>query len=163
MPPLPYQQIVQVPSLRALSSFTQRLADFLKPGDVVALDGSLGAGKTTFTQNLARALGVTESVGSPTFVLMNEYLSGAYPIAHVDLYRLGEERAASLADELFAVAEEGRALLLVEWACYGRYLEEITTVSLLIEADASENATDESRCITVMANRPLLQSPMDAP
>lgn len=150
MSSLTYQSQIHIDSLEALSRFAERLASLLRPGDVVALDGNLGAGKTTLTQKLGHALGVTEPVASPTFVLMNEYHSGCCPIVHVDLYRLGEERAESLADELFAVIDEGRALVLVEWACYGPFLESALTFSIQIEY-----GTDESRLIRVAANRPL--------
>lgn len=64
------------------------LAPVLVPGDVIALSGDLGAGKTCFVQGAARALEVKERVTSPSFVLMREY-QGAYPILHLDVYRLG--------------------------------------------------------------------------
>jgi tRNA threonylcarbamoyladenosine biosynthesis protein TsaE len=64
------------------------LAPSLLPGDVVALTGDLGAGKTCFVQGAARALGVTVPVTSPSFVLVREY-EGRLPVLHVDVYRLG--------------------------------------------------------------------------
>src|SRR4051812_14144190 len=90
-----------------------RLAETLGPGDVVALTGDLGAGKTCFTQGLARGLGVTERAVSPTFVLVNEY-RGRVPVHHVDAYRttsLTELMDLGL-DELFA----GDGVTIVEWA-----------------------------------------------
>jgi len=75
------------------------LAGLLRTHDVVVLTGELGAGKTTFVQGIARGLGATEHVASPTFTLVREYVSGRVPVAHVDLYRL----------------EEGERVLLVEW------------------------------------------------
>jgi tRNA threonylcarbamoyladenosine biosynthesis protein TsaE len=90
-----------------------RLAASLGPGDVVALTGELGAGKTCFTQGLARALGVTGRAVSPTFVLVNEY-RGRLPVHHVDAYRttsLTELLDLGL-DELFS----GDGVTIVEWA-----------------------------------------------
>jgi tRNA threonylcarbamoyladenosine biosynthesis protein TsaE len=89
------------------------LADLLRPHDVVVLTGELGAGKTTFVQGVARGLGATEHVASPTFTLVREYVSGRVPLAHVDLYRLDrEQEVIDLAlDEL----EDGERVLLVEW------------------------------------------------
>ena len=66
------------------------LARQLKAGDVVAYRGDLGAGKTAFTRGLARGLGCTGRVTSPTFTIVNEY-EGEIPLFHFDLYRLGDE------------------------------------------------------------------------
>jgi len=65
----------------------------LPPGAVVALHGEMGAGKTCFVQGMARTLGISELVNSPTFTLINEYIA-ARPLYHVDLYRIGSEREA---------------------------------------------------------------------
>ena len=73
------------------------LAARLHSGDVIAYVGGLGAGKTAFTRGLARGLGVTESVTSPTYTIVNEYLSGKMPLFHFDMYRL------SCADDLFDI------------------------------------------------------------
>jgi tRNA threonylcarbamoyladenosine biosynthesis protein TsaE len=90
-----------------------RLAERLGPGDVVALTGELGAGKTCFTQGLARGLGVTGRAVSPTFVLVNEY-RGRLPVHHVDAYRTGSltELLDLGLDELFS----GDGVTIVEWA-----------------------------------------------
>jgi len=68
-------------------SFGEEYAKSLKPNDIVALFGDLGAGKTTLTKGIARGLKIKEHVTSPTFILINEYV-GAYPLYHIDLYRL---------------------------------------------------------------------------
>ena len=73
------------------------LARVLQPGTVIAYRGDLGAGKTAFTRGLARGLGVTERVTSPTYTIVNEYLGGRMPLFHFDMYRLGSE------DELFDI------------------------------------------------------------
>ena len=66
------------------------LAVRLRPGDVVAYTGDLGAGKTAFTRGIARGLGIPEGVTSPTFTIVNEYEGGRLPLFHFDLYRLGD-------------------------------------------------------------------------
>ena len=64
------------------------LGKILKPGTVIAYRGDLGAGKTAFTQGLARGLGYPEPVTSPTYTIVNEYLGGRLPLFHFDMYRL---------------------------------------------------------------------------
>ena len=90
------------------------LAHRLQSGDVIAYYGDLGAGKTAFTRGLAAGLGVTERVTSPTYTIVNEYLSGRLPLFHFDMYRLGS------ADELFDIGWEdylGRGgVCAVEWS-----------------------------------------------
>ena len=83
-----------------------------RPGDVVLLEGALGAGKTVLAQGLAEGLGVTADVGSPTFVLVRQY-PGRIEMVHADLYRL-ESRAEIEALGLLELSAEG--LLVVEWA-----------------------------------------------
>ena len=90
------------------------LAGRLRPGTVVAYRGGLGAGKTAFTRGLARGLGVTDSVTSPTYTIVNEYLSGRIPLFHFDMYRLG------CADDLFDIGWEDYlergGVCAVEWS-----------------------------------------------
>ena len=92
----------------------EKLAQHLRPGDVIAFYGDLGAGKTAFTRGLARGLGVTEPVTSPTYTIVNEYLSGRLPLFHFDMYRLGS------AEELFDVGWEDYlergGVCAVEWS-----------------------------------------------
>ena len=64
------------------------LGAVLKPGTVIAYRGDLGAGKTAFTRGVARGLGAAERVTSPTYTIVNEYLSGRLPLFHFDMYRL---------------------------------------------------------------------------
>lgn len=159
MPSPAYKTRIELSSLQALSCLSEQLAEWLQPGDVVALNGTLGAGKTTLVQNLCRAMGLTETISSPTFVLMNEYRSGRYPVTHVDLYRLGEERADSLTNELFSIIDEGRSLVLIEWACYGAFLDAVITISIEIECDPNTETGSEHRIVTITANRPLWANP----
>ena len=92
----------------------QALAQRLKPGTVIAYRGDLGAGKTAFTRGLARGLGVTDIVTSPTYTIVNEYLSGKMPLFHFDMYRLGS------ADDLWDIGWEDYlergGVCAVEWS-----------------------------------------------
>ncbi|WP_373533503.1 tRNA (adenosine(37)-N6)-threonylcarbamoyltransferase complex ATPase subunit type 1 TsaE [Vampirovibrio sp.] len=161
MATLTYQSCLPISSLQALERFAVQLAAFLKPGDLVALNGPLGAGKTTLTQALGRAMGIQEPISSPTFVLMNEYHSGDYPLIHLDLYRLGPQNTASLAEELYALVDEGRSVVLVEWAEYGPFLDALITLSLSIQ-HVADPALPESRFIEISSNRPLFEMTDDA-
>ena len=90
----------------------RRLASLARPGDVIALVGPLGAGKTAFVGGLAEGLGINEPITSPSFVLMRRYDSGFTPLVHVDVYRL-----ASLGEfEDLEAYEEGReGVVVIEW------------------------------------------------
>ena len=92
----------------------QRLAKRLLPGDVIAYFGDLGAGKTALTRGIAQGLGVTDLVTSPTYTIVNEYLTGRIPLFHFDMYRLGSS------DELFDIGWEDYlargSICAVEWS-----------------------------------------------
>ena len=75
-------------SPRETEAVGEALAKLLQPGTVVAYQGDLGAGKTAFTRGLARGLGCTDLVTSPTYTIVNEYLGGRLPLFHFDMYRL---------------------------------------------------------------------------
>ena len=93
-------------------AIAETLAAALHPGDVVALSGDLGAGKTCFVQGAARAMGVSERVTSPTFVLVREY-QGTYPILHLDVYRLGNLQ--ELTDLGFEEFLDPAWVVFIEW------------------------------------------------
>lgn len=87
-----YEAKATVDSVAQMHLLGAAISDVLLAGDVIALNGDLGAGKTCFVQGIARGMGVAQPVTSPTFVLMREY-AGRVPLVHVDVYRL-----SSLAD-----------------------------------------------------------------
>jgi tRNA threonylcarbamoyladenosine biosynthesis protein TsaE len=91
--------------------FAKRLAIHLKPSDVIALEGDLGAGKTTFTKGLAEGLEIKKNVNSPTFTIIKEY-QGLMPLYHMDVYRLEDSDEDLGFDEYF----EGTGVTVVEWA-----------------------------------------------
>ncbi|HAZ10257.1 MAG: tRNA (adenosine(37)-N6)-threonylcarbamoyltransferase complex ATPase subunit type 1 TsaE [Omnitrophica bacterium GWA2_41_15] len=93
----------------------ERLARKLKPGDMIALSGDLGSGKTTFTKGIGKGLGVKDSkrINSPTFVLIKEY-NGRVPLYHLDLYRLDDlKEIENLAIEEYIY---GNGITVIEWA-----------------------------------------------
>ena len=92
----------------------QKLAPFLFPGAVIAYRGDLGAGKTAFTRGLARGLGYTDMVTSPTYTIVNEYLCGRLPLFHFDMYRLAS------GDDLWDIGwedyQDRGGVCAVEWS-----------------------------------------------
>ena len=94
-------------------SLGHQLASFLCPGDVIAMSGDLGTGKTTLTKAIAEGLGVTELVTSPTFTIVHEY-QGRLPLYHFDVYRVHDP------EELYELGYEeyffGQGVSVVEWA-----------------------------------------------
>lgn len=132
------------------------LADVLVAADVVVLTGELGAGKTTLVQGLARGLGATEHVASPTFTLVREYPSGRLPIAHVDVYRL--ERLQDVVDLALDELGGDGAVLLIEW---GDAVEELLPADRLrIELATQEDG--ETRYLTIGSEGPSWAARADA-
>ena len=95
--------------------FALKLADELKAGDVLALIGDLGTGKTALTKYIAQGLGIKDSIVSPTFTIVREYTDGRLPLYHFDVYRLAdsEEMFNIGAEEYFY--EKG-GVCVIEWA-----------------------------------------------
>lgn len=121
----------------------ERLAGRLEPGAVVAFTGDLGAGKTAFTRGLARGLGISGRVTSPTFTIVNEYEGGRLPLFHFDMYRLGSS------DELFGIGWEDYlargGVCAVEWSENVSDALEEGTIFVEIRRGASER----QRIVTV--------------
>lgn len=123
-------------------AFGERLAKHLRPGDVVALVGALGVGKTAFTRGLARGLGCCMRVTSPTFAIVNEY-DASLPLFHFDLYRLDS------AEELYDIGwddylERG-GICVVEWS--ERATSALPVGTIVVEIARGE--TNSTRVITV--------------
>jgi len=117
------------------------LARILVPGAVIAYRGDLGAGKTAFTRGLARGLGYTDMVTSPTYTIVNEYLGGRLPLFHFDMYRL------ACADDLWDIGWDDYldrgGVCAVEWSeNVAEALENPITVTI-------EKTGPESRRITI--------------
>lgn len=105
---------VFIPNREATEAFGLELAETLRAGDVLALMGDLGTGKTTLTKYIAKGLGITELITSPTFTIVNEYHSGRIPLFHFDAYRLeGAEEAFETGIEEYFYKD---GIAIVEWA-----------------------------------------------
>jgi tRNA threonylcarbamoyladenosine biosynthesis protein TsaE len=106
---------IQTSSPEATQSLAERLGQLLQPGDVVALVGELGSGKTLFSQGLARGLGVPKNfyITSPTFAIINEY-PGRVPFYHLDLYRVSNR--AELSELGLEEVLYGSGAVAIEWA-----------------------------------------------
>lgn len=105
------EYIVRTNSTEETLQFSKELAQKLQPGDVITLEGDLGAGKTTFTKGLAVGLDINKNVSSPTFTIIKEY-NGRLPLYHMDVYRLEDSYEDLGFDEYF----EGQGVTVVEWA-----------------------------------------------
>ncbi len=92
----------------------QKLGEQAKAGQIYTLNGDLGVGKTVFTQGIARGLGITEAVSSPTFTIVQVYEEGRLPFYHFDVYRIGD------IEEMEEIGYEdyfyGEGVCLIEWA-----------------------------------------------
>ena len=122
-------------------AIAEKLAKYLSAGTVIAYRGDLGAGKTAFTRGLAKGLGCSDMVTSPTYTIVNEYLSGKMPLFHFDMYRLGS------ADELWDIGWEDYlqrgGICAVEWSeNVAEAMEDPITVTI-------EKLGEESRRITI--------------
>jgi len=119
----------------------EALAKVLLPGAVIAYRGDLGAGKTAFTRGLARGLGCTEQVTSPTYTIVNEYLSGKIPLFHFDMYRLHS------ADDLFDIGWDDyldrQGVCAVEWS---ENVEDALEAAIVVTI---EKLGEDARRITV--------------
>ncbi len=121
------------------------LAETLVPGTVIAYRGDLGAGKTAFTRGLAKGLGCTDMVTSPTYTIVNEYLSGRLPLFHFDMYRL--KSSEDLWDIGWEDYLDRGGVCAVEWSeNVADALEDYILVNI-------EKTGDESRRITITTLR----------
>jgi ATPase, YjeE family len=116
--------------------FGHELANRLKPGDVVALIGDLGTGKTTLTKYIAEGLGITEMITSPTFTIVCEYHSGRLPLYHFDVYRIDDP------DDMFEIGADeyfyGNGVCVVEWADQIAELLPDETICVFMEYGTNE-------------------------
>ena len=145
------------PSARALVAHTAdemrdlgaAIGSACRGGDVLVLSGDLGAGKTTFTQGLARGLGIDERVTSPTFVIsrVHAHPLGGPDLVHVDAYRVG---SALELDDLDLDSDLATSVVVVEWG--GGLAERLSTDRLDVVISRSEDEGDEVRHLVLTAH-----------
>ena len=125
------------------------LAKTLRGGEVIAFLGDLGAGTTAFTRGLAEGLGVTDAVTSPTYTIVNEYLTGRLPLFHFDMYRLGSS------EELFDIGWEDYlargGVCAVEWS---ENVQDALEAPITVRIDRVPDG-DDCRRITITGGKPL--------
>lgn len=119
----------------------KKIGSFLKKGDIIAMQGTLGAGKTTITKGIAQALGINETITSPTFCLISEY-EGKMPLYHMDVYRLdGAEDFENLGTEDMLY---GEGVSIIEWS--EKIMEELPNKTIILKLEPHD---DGARTITI--------------
>lgn len=108
------EQVIETYSPEETFALGEKIGKEARPGQICTLIGDLGAGKTVFTQGVAKGLGISEPVNSPTFTIMQIYEEGRMPFYHFDVYRIGD------VEEMDEIGYEdcfyGQGLCLIEWA-----------------------------------------------
>lgn len=131
-------------SYEETQNIAAEFAKKLNPGDIITLDGDLGAGKTAFTGGIAKGLGIEGYVTSPTFTIVNEYHGGNMPLFHFDVYRL------EAMDDLYDIGWEDylsqNGICVIEWADIIRDGLTLPYYEIRIKKSGS---TDDSRVITI--------------
>ncbi|MBO4321021.1 MAG: tRNA (adenosine(37)-N6)-threonylcarbamoyltransferase complex ATPase subunit type 1 TsaE [Treponema sp.] len=111
----------------------RKIGSLLKPGDIIAMEGTLAAGKTTITKGIAQSLGVDDTITSPTFCLISEYSGTKMPLYHMDVYRLeGAEDFLNLGVEELLY---GNGVCIIEWSEKVKSVLPKKTITLRIDAD----------------------------
>ncbi|AKN32791.1 ATP-binding protein [Clostridium carboxidivorans P7] len=119
-----------VDNVESTINLGNKLGNMLKPGDIICLNGEMGTGKTHFTKGIAKALGITDPITSPTFTIVNEY-EGRLKLYHFDVYRVNDP------DEIEAIGFDeyifSDAVSIVEWSNYIEELIPTEHISVKIE------------------------------
>lgn len=133
---------IKLRGLDQTREFGEKLGSLLEAGDILCLNGDLGAGKTTMTKSIGRGLGVSDYITSPTFALINEY-EADFPVYHFDVYRLEE------VDDLFDLGFDdyffGPGVCIIEWA--EKIQELIPKDSLVL--DISRGQKEDERIVRI--------------
>lgn len=117
----------------------KKIGSLLKKGDIIAMQGTLAAGKTTITKGIAQSLGVKDEITSPTFCLISEY-EGKMPLYHMDVYRLeGGEDFINLGVEDLMY---GNGVSLIEWS--EKVMEELPKKTIILKIEPIEGTTERN-------------------
>lgn len=131
------EKIIKINSEEETRAFGHQLAEKAKPGQVIALMGDLGTGKTALTKYIAEGLGIAGNITSPTFTIVKEHIGGRLPLYHFDVYRVYDP------DELYEIGIDeyffGKGLCVVEWADLIEDLLPDDTIIIRIEYGNEEN------------------------
>ncbi|MEX2100501.1 MAG: tRNA (adenosine(37)-N6)-threonylcarbamoyltransferase complex ATPase subunit type 1 TsaE [Acidimicrobiia bacterium] len=144
-------------SAEETAALAQRVGALLRAGDVVVLAGQLGIGKTVFAKGIARALGITEPVVSPSFTIVRQYDGGTLPLVHVDVYRL--DHLQELHDIGFDDLVGGDAVTIVEWGDRVGSILPADRLEVSMLADATD---DDTRVVQFDANGLMWSDRRDA-
>ena len=139
---------IRLKGLDETEKFGIKLGKLLGPGDVVCLNGDLGAGKTTLTKSIGLGLGVQDYITSPTFSLINEY-DGVYPVYHFDVYRL--ENTEELYDLGFDEYFYGKGVSIIEWA--DRIENFLPEERIVLDIENTENINERKIKIRIYGER----------
>jgi tRNA threonylcarbamoyladenosine biosynthesis protein TsaE len=133
---------LSLPDLHATQQLGFSLGQALPGGSVILLEGDLGSGKTSLVQGIGQGLGIEETIDSPTFTLINEYLNGRIPLYHLDLYRLNPAEVDGLHLETYWEGIEVEpGIVAIEWAERLSYKpEHYLKIQLSHQADGSRQA-----------------------
>ena len=115
-------------SVEETQQLARAISERVQPGDVILLVGDLGAGKTTFTKGLAKALGIDDEVTSPTFTILNVYEDGRLKLNHLDMYRV--ERADELAELGIEDCFDDDSVTVIEWNKFEHIDGEIIDINI---------------------------------
>jgi tRNA threonylcarbamoyladenosine biosynthesis protein TsaE len=140
---------IVVPTAEAMRGLGAAIGRACTGGDVLILSGDLGAGKTTFTQGLARGIGIDEAVTSPTFVIarVHPHPLGGPALVHVDAYRLGSSLEL---DDLDLDADLAHSVVVVEWG--GGLAEGLADARIDLTLSRSDDGDDETRTVVIAAH-----------
>lgn len=129
--------VIEVSGEQETREIGRKLGLQAKPGEVYALIGDLGTGKTVFSQGFAEGLGIKEPVNSPTFTIVQIYEEGRLPFYHFDVYRIGD------VEEMYEIGYEdcfyGDGVSLVEWANYIEELLPENCIRIQLEKDLEKD------------------------
>lgn len=132
------QKVIRIKDELDTKKFGLELAKRLKPGDIIALIGNLGTGKTTLTKSIAEGLGIREMITSPTFTIVQEYHDGKLPLYHFDVYRIND------VEEMFELGYEeyfyGQGVCVIEWA--DQIMDIIPKESMVIEIEYGPDVSE---------------------